>query len=188
MWQTIKDHKWLVIGVIAAVVIFYYLVGSSGTTSTAATSDAGDVAAATALQQAQDQAASQSSQMAAELQANQDTIGGQIALATIQGQTSNQANQIAANVDLANISATQQTQSLLGTLEAGVQTNAQNQATQQLNIQTSGAVQQQTILANALIQESNNQLQANMAQITAAQAVTTKAISCSGFKALFGGC
>lgn len=140
--------------------------GSSPSTYTA-TSDPNSVAAATALQQSQLQAASVSTQTNAALAANSNNNAAAIQLATINGQTSTNNNTIAAGVALANINASQQAAALHDTLTAAVTTNAQNQSTAQLGIQANAAIQNETILANSLITQSNNQTRAEIAIVNA---------------------
>jgi hypothetical protein len=163
----------IIIGI--GLVALYMLRGSS---PTAVSYDTGtDVSAATGLQAAQLQAASQSQQVAAALQANESNNAAAIELAKIQAATSVNNNTIAADVASQQINAQQQLGSLYYTLNAAVATNAQNQQTEQTRITVGGVTQQQQILADALVQQSANQTAANIAAINASASTSAAYIT-----------
>lgn len=149
--------------------------GSNPSTYTASP-DQNSVAAATALQTAQLQAASVSNQTQAALSANSTNDAAAIELAKINGQTSTNNNTIAAGVALANINAAEQYSALHDTLAAGVATNSQNQETQRLSIATQGSIAQQQLLADALITQSTNQTKAEIAIVGAQSGIAQSQI------------
>jgi len=175
--ETIKSHpKAIIAGAVGVIVLVYILNHSSG--SSAATTATGQVGtsvdAATGYQQAQLAASAQAGQVAAAVQANQDTIAGQIQLATIQAQQSGAHDALAAQVATSQINATQQVQSLLGSLSADVTKNAQNVDLAKTTVLATNQTQQQQILANALVQQSANQAAVAQASINASKDIATQ--------------
>lgn len=164
--ETVKEHPMAVgAAVVGLAVIYLVFFRGASAPSTYSTDTSNSVGAATALQTTAMQVAAHNSEIQGAVQANQDTIAGQIELAKIQGATSTNNNEILANVQLANIGAAQQVQSLVSTLEAGVATNAQNSEVQKTSIIVGGQTDQQRILADALINQSREQANVAIAAI-----------------------
>lgn len=154
----VKEHPALAVGAVVAVLVLVYVLNHSSS-STAATSTVSgtSVDAATGLQQAQLQASSQANQVSAALQANATNTAAQVQLATIASQQAGAHDVLAAQVATSQINASQQVQSLLGSLSAGVSENASNNDLAKTTVLATNQTQQQQIFANALVQQSQTQ-------------------------------
>lgn len=157
MLAWIKEHKALAVGGIFALILLIYIMRHSSSAPATASGSASDVAAASAAYGAQQQAASQSAQIGAALQANAADNSARVQLATIQANAAGAHDQLAAQVATSDINAQQQVQSLLASLSADVAKTNSNNDVARTQISVGGATAQQQILANALIQQSNNQ-------------------------------
>jgi hypothetical protein len=174
--EWIKSHKIYVIGGIIALIVFIYILRSAGGGSTAATSQtsSGDVAAATALQQAQLAAGAQANQVNAAVQANATNTAAQVTLGTLQIAQSGAHDQLAAQVATSNINANEQLQSLLGTLSANVATTASNNDVAKTQITATNQVEMQRILADSLTTAYTTQAQVAQANIAANKDIQTQ--------------
>jgi len=156
MIDWIKQHTLLFgVGLVAAFVLWRVLSAGGGTAATAQ-GEGSDVASATALQQAQLQAGAAAGQTAAAVQANADTIAGQLELAKINAAYAGTHDQLAAQIATQQINAEQQTTALVSTLTAGVQTSAINADVAKTTVAANSQVQMQQILATALTQQSHD--------------------------------
>lgn len=171
----IKEHPGYVIGAVVAFVVMYWYFSSDGATSVGALDTTNSVDAATSLQTAQLAASAQVQQTNAALQANADNNAAQLDIAKLNFDYMTTHDTLAAGVANNQIDAEADTTRAVSTLQAGVQTSAINAQTQQTQIVATAQTQQQQVLANALTTQSY--LQAQTYQ---------KAISCTGFKSLFG--
>ena len=187
--DTIKEHPKstaaIAVGGILVLYLLFHAGSGSGTTvaSSGGSAYESNVAAATDAYVAQLQAQQQSSANADALTAQQDEYNADITGLQIQQSGTNLANQLTAGVDLAQISATQQTTSLadelsyqLGnnenTLAAQVDENANATAVQEQQISSATTLGTAQTVANALVQESDNQTSVSLANISAAQATS----------------
>jgi hypothetical protein len=191
--KLIEAHPRAIVAFVIGGVLILYLLFRGGASATNAASSGSDdygdyVQSATDAYIAQQQANQQAQSDSDALTAQQDEIGGSLQALTIQSQQTTQANQLQAGVDLAQISATQESTDLANTLSAGV-TNQQNTLAAQVDeanvdaqvaqaqIGASTTIATTQTVANALVDESNNQTQAQLAEIGAAQAVQTANIA-----------
>lgn len=156
MIEWIKSHPLLFGAGLVAAFVLWRVISSSGGTAATAQGAGSDVASATALQQAQLQAGAVAGQTQAAVQANQDTIAGQIELAKIQAAFAGTHDALAANIATQQINANQQTTALVSTLTAGVQTSAINADVAKTTVAANSQVQMQQILATALTQQSHD--------------------------------
>lgn len=185
IWEKIKAHPLLIgVGLVAAFVLYKMLSGGGGTAATAQGTGS-DVASATALQQAQLQAGAAAGQTQAAVQANQDTIAGQIELAKIQAAFAGTHDSLAANIATQQINANQQTTALVSTLGAAVQTSAINADVAKATVTANSQVQMQQILATALTQQSHDLATVTTAGYSAQLAAAESHDAHSG--GLFGG-
>lgn len=183
----VKEHPALAVGGVVAVLVLVYVLNhsSSGTAATSTLSTGSSVDAATALQQAQLGASSQANQVSAALQANATNTAAQIQLATIAAQQAGAHDVLAAQVATSQINASQQVQSLLGSLSAGVSENASNNDLAKTTVLATNQTQQQQILANALVAQSSTQASVAIAGYNAQVANTSNVVAHTG--GLFGG-
>lgn len=173
---TIKEHKALSFGALVAVLFLLYVIrhSSGGSTATAPGTDPSQVQAATDLQNAQLAASSAANQTGAALQANATNDATQIQLATIAAQQSGAHDALAAGVATSDINANEQIQSLLGSLSADVSKTGINADVSKTSILATNQTQQQQILADALVTQSTNQTNANIAAINATKDIATQ--------------
>lgn len=187
--ETIKAHPYLTIGgVLLAGVALWVLSSSGGNGTTTTGVDPSAIAAATALQQTQMQVQAAGQQQQTALQAQAENDASQQALAQIQGKYSFDIANLGAGVQLANINAQEQTASLESSLSAQTQQKAIDAATQQSAIQANESVANTSTLANALVQQSTNQMNTvlGVVQTQTQGAIQMKQQSCGFFGAIFG--
>lgn len=174
LWDWIKSHA-LVSGIIAFVVFIGVLWFSSSpatpqqVTTGGATADTG-VSDGSQQQQIAAALAAHSMDTQASLSANSDNNATAVSLAQIQKDIA--AGQFA--VQSQQITVAGQTQALESTLAARVADNQTSAQTQQLQITTQGSVDTTRIFTNALVQQSTNQLQGNLAAINAQRDIATQ--------------
>jgi hypothetical protein len=187
--DTIKEHPkataaFVVVGLLVLFLLFRG--GSSGAATSADSTDATDVQAATEAYAAQQQAQTQSQGIAASLQSEQDQTGAALQVATLTANSTDLANQLQAGVDLSQINAQQQTDALNISTSAQVQdtTNtltaqvAEDQINSQVaadQISSNTTLGTASIVAGALVQESNNQAQVSLSEINAQNEATQAA-------------
>lgn len=147
-----KSHPYIAGGIVLAVIVLTVMFSgggsSSNTASAADASSANDINSmfaqiSGAVQIAGIQAASHS----------EDIAGGKYA-ADLAAQTAQNANQLAANVALANINATQSVTNTANTLAAQIAENQANNSTQQLSISTAAQLENTRIVADALTKQA----------------------------------
>lgn len=154
IFETIKEHPGMIVGGIAVFVVVLYLAGKGGGATPAGDpAYAGSVDAATSLQNAQLAAAAQGRAIDASLAAHAADTAASIRLAEIGAGAQESHDTLAASVATSQLNAQLQLGSLMSTLQAGVQTNAQNKAVEQTAIIATNQTQQQQILASALVQQ-----------------------------------
>jgi hypothetical protein len=186
MIDWIKSHKIYVIGGIVALIIFIFILRSAGGSGgTAATGSSSDVAAATALQQAQLAAGAQGQQVAAAQAVQTQQTAAQLELGKLQIAQAGAHDTLAAQVATSSINATQQTQSLLASLSADIAKTNSNNDVAKTQIASTTSVQMQQILATALTHQSDNQATIAQAGYSAQLAAQQSHDAHSG--GLFGG-
>lgn len=188
--ETIKEHPKTTAAIaVVGVIVLYLLFHGGSSSSTAATGtadDSGDVQAATDLYTAQLQAAQTSAGYAAAAQVNQSNNSVTLQEASLAGNITNTANQLQAGIDLANInaqqqedtyqiSAEQQTTDETNTLASQVDEASLNAQVQEQQISSATTLGTANIVANALVQESNNQTQVGLAEVGAQENATAAA-------------
>lgn len=140
-WLKEGNHKWLVAGGLVAFIVIWYVVGRSSGGSASTGSDLSSVYG-------------QELQASEQQQAQDTQVQGQLDLASIQAQTTQQANTLGAQVQLAQTGA----QYYLGMDQVAAQIQQDND---QLTATTAGLSDQLQGL------ESNNATTADIAQISA---------------------
>jgi len=150
MWDWVKEHKLIVIGAVAVIMIIWLVSRSKGSSSGAALDTSQASASSDALQAAQIQANAQSNQVAAAVQSNQDTIGGQLALAQIQANAQANANDIAQNVALKQLDAQKDVTMQSNTLAFASQQSHDYYQTAQLQQAAYYQTAQQSTMLNTL--------------------------------------
>lgn len=199
--DTVKSKPLFYGGAAIVVVIGVYYVlstGGSQTVSSGGGSDPSSVAAAAAIQQAQLQANQANTQIAGAIQANQDTIGGQITLAQIDADSKNHIADLTASIAGQQINAYSQDSALNSTLVAQTEQKRIQSGTDQKQIDATTSITNSQTLANVLISNANTVAAQNIhiADVTAqtsqalinANAATNQAIidnQCHGFSCLF---
>lgn len=185
MMEWIKAHKvWVIGGAVALFVLYLITRGSAGTSATSS-APGNDVSAATALQTAQLQASAQGQQISAASQAQSDQTAAQLELGKLQIAQAGAHDQLAAQVATSNINATQQLQSLLGSLSADVANTASNNDVAKTTVIATNQTQQQQIFADTVIAQSNNNAAVSEAAFGAQESIASDKYAHTG--GLFGG-
>lgn len=193
MFATLKEHPYITVGALLGGVALIVIIrsGSGGGVATTGV-DASSVAAATALQQTQMQVQGAISSKQLDLQNNQQIIAGQATLADIQGKYSYDIASLASTDTLAKINADQQVISLQSSLSAQTQQKAIDAGVQTTAITTNASVANTKTLADALVSQSTNQMNAVLGVTGINAGIQSQQIQaqrdCSGFIASIFGC
>jgi hypothetical protein len=165
-WHTIKDHKFVVLALIAGVIFLMFMRGSA--TSSAATVDPNAATGDNTLATAQLAAQAQMAQTQAASQASSEQTAAGTHVADLSYQLQSDANTLNANIASQQMSDSLQYLSAHDTLQANYANNALAAQTTQLQISTSAQTQQTRTLANALVQQSSTNASAAVAKQQAA--------------------
>lgn len=173
MLEEIKKHPFVITGAVIAAILIFVIFGSSGGGGGAvATSSGSDVGSGNDIATAQLAANTQIAGYQAAAQGQAAQIGGQLALATIQANTADNANVLAAGVASQQINAQQQSRALHDTLSfQALQSNNDTQV-DLASISSQTTIQQTNAVASALIAQA----QINAATSQAAIAASSKGL------------
>lgn len=189
--ETIQEHPKATAAVVVVGIIVLWLLFHGGSSAPVSASAPGtDVGAATGAYIAQQQSQAQTQQSNNALVAVQDQLGAQVTALTIQSQTQNHANDLQASLGMAKINADQQTAELItatqshstdlaNTLSAQVQSAGIQAGVRQTEIQSATSLGTATIVANALVSQSNNQTRVNLESIAASHDIARANIDSS---------
>lgn len=161
--DTIKSRPLLFGGVLVGGVVLLIALRSSGAGQMQPGVPYGsDVGAGDELQAMQLQIQRDISIAGIQAQASSDQTAASLEAARLEYEYQNNAAQIGANVQMAGINATLQALTNRDTLQAQTAINAEDESTARAAIAANSTVEQQRILANALVKQS--QAQAGVAQ------------------------
>lgn len=176
MFETIKQHPVISVGVLLAGVAVIVIMNSGGSSSAVVASS--DPTGSAFLEQ-QQQMQYQLAGINAQVQAKAADNAAQIELAKISGQYSYDIANLSAGVQTAKINADAQTSSLQSTLLAQTQQKGIQADVDKTSITTTGAVDMARVYSDTVIAQAN-------ASASVAQAAIAASSKCHGLGCIFG--
>jgi hypothetical protein len=165
-WETIKEHKFVILALIAGVVLFMFMRGS--TSGSAATVDPNAATGDNTLQTAQLAAGAQMAQTQAAAQAAHEQTAAGSHVADLSYQLQSDANSLNSNLASQQMADSLQYLTSHDTLQAAYANHAIDAQTAQLGIATAAQTQQTRVLSNALVNQATVASQAAVAKQQAA--------------------
>lgn len=155
MWDEIKKHPYVILGVVGGIILLFLLSSSGSTTAVSSDGESdSDVAAAEATNQAQVAANAQVASYQIQEGAQAESDASSLSLAQIQANTTDNANNLSAAVAAQQINAQEDVTNTANTLSAQTTQYGEQQQTQQLALYEGAQTTQTAYLTNALVSEA----------------------------------